>query len=175
MSAYVRAAELNRAAINCAFAVVHHCGVEGERPRGHTSLTGAVDAQLSVKRGSSDTIIVEVECAKDGPQGEIVASRLEVVEVGTDSDGETISSCVVMPEEAPIATTSEPKLSKNQQTMFSILHAAGQAGLTTAEWNERARGVGIGTKRGADHYDLREALKAKALVRLFNERWTAAT
>ncbi len=173
MSAYVRAADAIRAAFNCAVAIVHHCGVEGERPRGHTSLTGAVDAQLSVKRGG-ETILVTVECAKDGPQGDVVASKLKVVEVGTDSDGEIISSCVVIPEETPVVATGEPKLSKNQQTMFSILHAAGQTGLTTGEWNERARGVGIGVKRGADHYDLREALKAKDLVRLFNDRWTAA-
>jgi hypothetical protein len=175
MSAYVRAADAIRGAFNCAVAIVHHCGVEGERPRGHTSLTGAVDAQLSVKRGSSETILVEVECAKDGPQGEMVASRLEVIEVGTDSDGEPISSCVVRPEETPAAVIRGPRLSKNQQTMFFLLSAAGQTGLTTGEWNERARGVGIGVKRGADHYDLREALKTKSLVRLFNDRWTAAT
>src|ERR1035437_7578960 len=130
MSAYVRAADAIRAAFNCAVAIVHHCGVEGERPRGHTSLTGAVDAQLSVKRGSSETILVEVECAKDGPQGEIVASRLEVVGFGPDIDREPISSCVVRPEETPAASmSSEPRLSKNQTTMFPILHATGQAGL----------------------------------------------
>ena len=64
-------------------------------PRGHTSLTGAVEAQLSVRRSGSETILVEVECAKDGPQGDVVASKLQVVEVGVDQDGETISSCVV--------------------------------------------------------------------------------
>lgn len=175
MSAYVRAADAIRAAFNCAVAIVHHCGVEGERPRGHTSLTGAVDAQLSVKRGSSETILVEVECAKDGPQGEIVASRLEVVGVGTDSDGEPISSCVVRPEETPAASmSSEPRLSKNQTTMFTILHATGQAGLTLAEWNQQARNIGIGGKRDATLYDLRQALKSKNLVREFNGRWTTA-
>ena len=25
--------------------VVHHCGISGDRPRGHTSLTGAVEFQ----------------------------------------------------------------------------------------------------------------------------------
>jgi hypothetical protein len=30
--------------------IVHHCGIEGTRPRGHSSLTGAADAQLAVKR-----------------------------------------------------------------------------------------------------------------------------
>jgi hypothetical protein len=175
MGNYVRAADVIRAAFNCAVVIVHHCGLDGDRPRGHSSLTGAVEAQLAVKRDSSGTIIVTMEAEKDGPQDAIVASRLKLVEVGIDSDGESIPSCVVMPEETPTASTAGPKLSKNQQTMFSLLHAAGQTGLTTGEWNERARGVGIGVKRGADHYDLREALKTKNLVRLFNDRWTAAT
>jgi len=26
--------------------VIHHCGINGDRPRGHTSLTGAADAQI---------------------------------------------------------------------------------------------------------------------------------
>lgn len=47
MSAYVRAADTIREAFDCAVIIVHHCGVAGDRPRGHTSLTGAVDAQLA--------------------------------------------------------------------------------------------------------------------------------
>ena len=46
MSAYLRAAEVIRDAFGCVVIIVHHCGFEGTRPRGHTSLTGAVDAQL---------------------------------------------------------------------------------------------------------------------------------
>jgi hypothetical protein len=34
-------------------------------------------------------------------------------------------SCVVVPIEMPAIPVHESKLSKNQQTMFSILHAAG--------------------------------------------------
>jgi len=175
MSAYVRAADAIRAAFNCAVAIVHHCGVEGERPRGHTSLTGAVDAQLSVKRGSSETILVEVECAKDGPQGEMVASRLEVIEVGTDSDGEPISSCVVRPEETPTPATSEPRLSKNIQTMIALLRSAEPNGLTTDEWNSRARAEGLGVKRRADLVDFRLALQGKKLVREYADRWHVAS
>jgi hypothetical protein len=48
-----------------------------------------------------------------------------------------------------------------QTTMFGILHSAGQVGLTTEEWNERARAAGLGGAREADLYDFREALKAK--------------
>ena len=50
MSAYIRAAEAIRDAFGCVVIIVHHCGYEGTRPRGHTSLPGAVDAQIAVVR-----------------------------------------------------------------------------------------------------------------------------
>jgi hypothetical protein len=107
---------------------------------------------------------------KDGPEGDVIVSRLEAVEVGTDTDGEQINSCVVIPVDTPI-TVAEPTLSKNQTTMFSVLHSAGTAGLPTQEWNDRAREVGLGTKRRADLHDLREALKSMGRVRQYGDRW----
>jgi hypothetical protein len=103
MAAYIRAADAIREAFSCAVIVVHHCGIDATRPRGHTSLTGAADAQLSVRR-DADNVIVSVEYAKDGPQGDRVASRLESVKVGTDEDGEPITSCVVMPADTEVTT-----------------------------------------------------------------------
>jgi len=65
---------------------------------------------------------------------------------------------------------ANPRLTKNQETMLSILHGAGAAGLTTEQWNEQARSVDIGTKRKADLYDIREKLKSKELVRQYGEK-----
>jgi hypothetical protein len=77
-----------------------------------------------------------------------------------------------MPADTLMHTQSvEPKLTKNQQTMFSILHGAGGPGLTTERWNELARHEGIGMTRKADLYDIREALKSKRLVRHYGDRW----
>lgn len=173
MTAYVRAADAIREAFGCAVIIVHHCGIVDTRPRGHTALTGAADAQLSCKRDGADNIIVELECAKDGPQGDRIASRLEAVEVGADEDGETITSCIVSPVEIAHADPAGPRLSRNQQTMYSILHAAGNHGLSVEAWNERAREAGIGTKRKADHYDLRLALQAKGLIYESTGVWIA--
>ena len=92
MSAYVGAADGLREAFNCAVAIVHHCGIDGTRPRGHTSLTGACEGQLSVRRDGANNVVVTVELMKDGAQGETVASKLQVVNVGFDEDGEIISS-----------------------------------------------------------------------------------
>ncbi|MFM9858185.1 AAA family ATPase [Pseudoxanthobacter sp. M-2] len=108
MAAYVRAADSIREAFACSVVVVHHCGHDHSRPRGHTSLTGAADAQLSVKRAAGDVVMVEVELAKDGPQGDVIASRLESVEVGFDEDGDVITSCVVVPVEGDAVPSSKP-------------------------------------------------------------------
>jgi hypothetical protein len=177
MGAYVKAADAIRETFNCAVIVIHHCGVEGTRPRGHTSLTGAADAQLACKRDAAGNVTVTVEWLKDGPEGDAITSRLESVEVGYDEDGDPITSCIVVPVEDKIASSSptEPKLTKNQQTMYSLLREAGSKGLLAEEWNEQLRAVGIGSKRKADIYDTRKQLKDKGLVREFNGRWTAAT
>jgi AAA domain len=175
MAAYIAAADAIREAFNCAVAIVHHCGIDGTRPRGSTALSGAVDAQLAVKRDASDAVIVEIEFLKDGPSGEIIASKLEVVEVGKDEDGEGITSCIIRPTEVSEPVNAGPKLTKNQQTMYSILRDAGQGGLTAEQWNEKLREVGIGVKRKADIYDNRASLRDKRLVREFNGRWTAST
>jgi AAA domain len=174
MAAYIRAADAIREAFGCVVIIVHHCGVNDTRPRGHTSLTGAVDAQLAVRRDAAQNIITTVEWMKDGAEGETIASRLELVEIGMDADGDPIGSCVVVPIEVPAATTTEPKLLKNQQTMFSILHAAGPSGLTGDQWNVQAREAGLGERRKADLVDFKIALKAKGPVRQYGDRWTVA-
>jgi hypothetical protein len=110
---------------------------------------------------------------KDGPEGDSIVSKLETADVGTDSDGDTITSCVAVAVDAPTASP-EATLTKNQTTMFRILHSAGQGGLTTEEWNKRAREAGLGVARKADLYDFREQLKTKGRVRQYGNLWTVA-
>jgi hypothetical protein len=122
MAAYVRAADAIREAFNCAVAVIHHCGVDGTRPRGHTSLTGAADAQLATRRDAAGNIVVTVEAMKDGPEGEVIFSKLEVVEVGTDKDGEVITSCIVLPVEGgAVRPATARKLSDRQRLALDFL------------------------------------------------------
>jgi len=126
MSNYVRAADAIRDAFDCSVLVVHHCGINDSRPRGHTSLTGAADAQLAVKRDGGGTIFVTVEFMKDGTEGDSIASRLECVEIGTDEDGEPITSCVVVKSEANCAKAPKrgKSLSKSAQIALKALQMA---------------------------------------------------
>ena len=105
MAAYIQAADAIRDAFNCAVIIVHHCGVDASRPRGHTSLQGAADAQLAVKRESDGTIRTVVEWFKDGEEGAEIFSRLEQVEVGIDDFDDPITSCIV----TPVQNTARPK------------------------------------------------------------------
>jgi hypothetical protein len=110
----VIAADAIREAFGCAVLIVHHCGIEGSRPRGHTSLTGVADSQLSVRRNEGGTVVVTVECLKDGAEGDVIAFRLERVVVGIDEDGDEISSCIVVPlNEGEATIKPPPKLSDN--------------------------------------------------------------
>jgi hypothetical protein len=107
--------------------IIHHCGVDGTRPRGHTGLTGAADAQLAVKRDVDKTILVTLELMKDGPEGEMMRARLEVVDVGTDQYGKSITSCVVEHLDAPMGSDLRDKPSKlppAQQRALTLLQDA---------------------------------------------------
>jgi hypothetical protein len=160
MTAYVKAGDALRMAFDCAVVIVHHCGHEGTRPRGHSSLMGAIDAQIAVKRDAADNIIATVELMKDGPQGDEFASRLEVVELGLDDDGDRITSCVIVPVEGLAPQKEKPKklpaaAAKALKALHEIIDDAGTIpphdsyippatrAVTVEEWRDHAFRRGI--------------------------------
>jgi hypothetical protein len=118
MAKFIRAADAIRIAFDSQVIVVHHCGTAGNRPRGHTSLSGADDAQIAIERDKEGILVAKVEHMKEGEAGAVLASKLERVELGTDDDGEEISSCVVVPTETVAAGV---KLSKVQKFAYELL------------------------------------------------------
>jgi hypothetical protein len=194
MGSYVRAADAIREAFDCAVIIVHHCGIEGSRPRGHTSLTGAADAQLAVKRDAAGNINVTVEWMKDGPEGDTITSRLESVEVGTDIDGDPITSCVVVAQEpSPLVATGR-KLSDRHKLALDALAEAVLAHGTPADpamqlgsvrvapiaaWRDEMFSRGI-LDRGApnprtDFRRIKEGLHARGLIGVTGELVWLAT
>jgi hypothetical protein len=172
MSAYVKAADAIAQAFGCAVAIVHHCGIDGSRPRGHTALSGAVDAQIAISRTRGERIKATLELMKDGPEGFELWSNLKTIVVGYDDEGEPITSCVVEPASLPAPTlTRGPRLTPNQRAMHELLAAAGAKGLTTSQWNQLARASGIGTRRKATLRDLQKALHDKGLVHQTGDVW----
>jgi AAA domain len=135
MTAYIRATDQLREGFGSSVILIHHCGIEGTRPRGFTGLSGAADVQVAVKRDAAKNIVATVEFMKDGAESDEILSRLRVVEIGTDADKEPLTSCVIEPvndnANEPIDNTSEkskstkqPKLSDKQQIAIDTLRRA---------------------------------------------------
>jgi hypothetical protein len=126
MSEYVRAADAVRDAFDCLVIIIHHCGHGADRPSGHSSLMGALDVQIGVKRDASDNVVAEIELAKDGADGLQFVSRLRVVEVAVDQDGEPITSLVVDPVDGEDAMerrpSKPPPITKTAKTALRALH-----------------------------------------------------
>jgi AAA domain len=153
-------------------ALLCHPGKDVSRgPRGSNASTGDFDVQIEI--AGTDIRTVTITKNSDGPDGFLGSFKPVVHDFGKDEDGDPIEVCLAEPIEGASAPASpEPKLSANQTTMFTLLHSAASTGLTTTEWNERAREAGLGVKRKADLVDLREALKSKGRVRQYGDRWT---
>lgn len=111
----------------------------------------------------SPALAATVEFMKDGEAGMAIVSKLDFVEIDIDEEGEPIKSCVLVEAETPAKEDRGIKLKPNEQTYLNIL--IGVSGtLSTEEWNERAKGAGLGLKRRADLHDYRESLRRNGLV-----------
>lgn len=154
-------------------ALVGHTGKDETRgSRGSNAILGDADIMVTI---SGDVIrTATVIKANDRAEGPLFSFTSCVHEFGIDEDGDPITVNIVS-EETPViqqAAAKGPNLSKNQKTVFAILHEAGRAGLTVEEWNAAAREAGIGVKRKADLNDIHRALKTKGMVSDYGGRWT---
>ena len=122
MGAYVRAAKAIRDKFGCVVIIVHHCGYDDTRPRGHSSLPGAVDAQLAVVR-QEEIVTVTVEMMRDGPEDLQVVSEAQPIEVGQDQNGKVLTSLVMVPSEADPATSGHG-MARGLNVFYSALKAA---------------------------------------------------
>jgi hypothetical protein len=152
-------------------ALVGHTGKDESRgARGSNAILG--DADVMVKLTGDQIRTATILKANELPEGPLFNFKSELHQLGQDEDGDAITiniACHSDDDGNPAG--SEPRLTKNQRTMFSILHDAGSSGLSIEDWNERAREAGLGTGRKADLFDFRSALEAKHLVRKADCRW----
>jgi hypothetical protein len=114
---------------------------------GHTSLTGAVDAQLAVKRDNAGIITVKVEWLKDGQEGAEIVSRLEQVELGADSYGDPIVSCVVVADD-PMARLMATPVDQ------IVRPGAAKLKLECTLWMDRCEAVQMATCRACSSSNL---------------------
>lgn len=154
-------------------ALVGHTGKDESRgARGSNAILGDADVMVKISGGDAARTATVIK-GNDIPEGPLFSFKSDLHHFGLDEDGDPITVNIVSPVEIQTEDTSlNPKLTKNQQTMFSMLHASGPGGLSTEQWNERAREAGLGINRKADLYDFRGALQSKGLIRQYGERWS---
>ena len=103
--------------------LVHHTGKDASKGlRGHSSLHAALDAAIELRR-DGDRREWLIAKSKDGEDGITHPFKLDVVELGTDEDGEPITSCVVHPLEEIAGSLKKlmPPKSGNQRAVWDAL------------------------------------------------------
>lgn len=104
--------------LQCHVMIVHHMNAEGSKPRGHTSIFANLDNAIAVRKvdGLRDSRPAEeggpreireavLTKQKDGEDGLTIRFCLRSVDIGTDRDGDAITSCVCEP---PTLGSSSP-------------------------------------------------------------------
>lgn len=118
--------------------VVHHSGKDASRGlRGHSSLLGALDAAICVDRsGASSVRRWTATKVKDGEDGIGAAFSLHRVELGTDADGDMVSSCIVRRVEGEQREIS--RLSSSMRYALDSLKKAlaGEESVHVEKWRE---------------------------------------
>lgn len=102
--------------------IIHHTGKNTSQGlRGHSSLKAALDANIEVV--GSDKRSWLLEKSKDGEDGKCFGFRLEVQNLGTDSDGDPITSCTVERDHSAILSKPEPSGKVQKAALKTIKQA----------------------------------------------------
>ncbi len=135
MGAVIEGAKTLQRLIGGLVVLVAHTGKDSAKGlRGHSSLFAALDAAVLVNR-DDNARSWKVDKAKDGRDGETHYFRLSVVEIGIDEDGDAITSCVVVPEEAPTSPGAKPLNAIQKLAMESFREACRSNGSVDAGGN----------------------------------------
>jgi len=118
MGSFVRNCDRLRHAARTHLMVVHHNGKDAAKgARGHSSLRAAIDTEIEVADG-----VISFVKQRDMEAGAPVGFQLEIVDLGTDAYGESVSSCVV--GQAAVATeeerVAEVRISPQAKTLFRV-------------------------------------------------------
>jgi hypothetical protein len=95
-------------ATGAATLTIAHTGKDESRGlRGSYALFAAYDAILQIKSGDGAVNEVLAEKVRDNVRGPLFTYELEQVQLGTDDDGDDITTCVVKPVNVPIKPKSK--------------------------------------------------------------------
>lgn len=159
MGAVINSAGRLQDAFQCVLCFVHHCGKdETKGSRGHSSLKGATDVEISVRRDGHVRTAVAEKVRDGSDQSVLVTFKLESIDLGPlhEIDPEAdltdrITSCVLVPTEA---VEKAPKLTGEvQREIVAILRISPDCRMRADDLREALK------KNGRDRSSVRKALK----------------
>ncbi len=175
-----------RRSLGCHVMLIHHSGKDTSKgARGSSALRAAVDTEIEITR-VDDVIQAETQKQRDMECGAVFAYRLQRVEIGTDSDGDPITSAVVQATE-PVE--KKPKLTGQQGIGLQALddalaeHGARIVGdnyppnrncVSLQKWREYcdrhalSSGESDSARRKA-FFSVKNALHEKGIIRVFDD------
>ena len=105
---------------------VHHKNATGLRERGHTSFRANIETAIEVtKDPETKERTLHLVKLKDGEDGLKLGFELQSVTLGSDDDGDPITSCVVRPAQLGTAQTGKRTyLPKGQFDFLKVLDSA---------------------------------------------------
>ena len=118
---------------------VAHCGKDASRGiRGWSGFFAALDANLEVTKHGSGYVWTARK-VKDGMSGIAGHFRRDVVEIGTDEDGELETSCVIRPDETVRAEAAPkvkmtPAMTTGMKAFESCVRELGGGGVRLDDW-----------------------------------------
>jgi hypothetical protein len=153
MGALIAGADAVRLGTGATVILVHHLGKDETRgARGHSSLKCALDTELEVTARADGLRTATVTKQRDLPSGTRFGFRLRVVELGNDTDGDPVTSCVVqVTEDLPTACKQQPT-GKNQNILLAALREwkrqhPDRPVISTIEFRGIAKAQGLSDRR----------------------------
>lgn len=168
-AAYLRAiGGAIRARYGCAVVVVHHTGKDVSRgPRGSSAIRGNLDFLLEVDRPEGQMVAaMTVRKQKDGRDGECYPFAMDRVELGTDEDGDPITSLVAAHHDAVAAVlaTAAERNTKYEAWLLEIVGSGKLYGDSRDQFYEKCGNASADTKKKAFARAIKSLLESRQLV-----------
>jgi RecA/RadA recombinase len=135
MGAMVRNMDRIRDATGAMVLFIHHSGKDAAKgARGHSSLRAAIDTEIEVEATDGPVRRATVVKQRDMKKGDVFPFQLEVIEIGQNRHGESVTTCLVQEMDAEAITPRRIDLKGHAKRAFDalndILAASGQTGFT---------------------------------------------
>lgn len=141
MGAFIAGCDMVKAATGATILLVHHSGKqEANGARGSSAFKAALDAEYLVKRegDKGDSLVLKATKMKDSEQPEAVAFDLKSRVITFDSDGDEVTSLVLIDKGREPADPEEldgiGNITSNHKAMYQTIRDLCEKGAGVASW-----------------------------------------